>query len=133
MSPIEVVLAGLGACQSIVARLYADKFEINLKDFSVDVEGELDTDGFLGKSNARPGFSTIRYTYNIETDASEKNVDAFIKHVEQNCPVGDSLANEVNLIPGKIIIKNPVKDRKSTRLNSSHVAISYAVFCLKKK
>src|SRR5690625_6616099 len=27
----------------------------------------------------------------------------------------------------------PCKDRKSTRLNSSHVAISYAVFCLKKK
>src|SRR5690606_41213570 len=26
-----------------------------------------------------------------------------------------------------------VKDRKSTRLNSSHVKISYAVFCLKKK
>src|SRR5699024_7099438 len=25
------------------------------------------------------------------------------------------------------------KDRKSTRLNSSHVSISYAVFCLKKK
>src|SRR5439155_5532786 len=32
--------------------------------------------------------------------------------------------------------KQPVSkiiDRKSTRLNSSHVAISYAVFCLKKK
>src|SRR5207253_9964554 len=27
----------------------------------------------------------------------------------------------------------PTTDRKSTRLNSSHVAISYAVFCLKKK
>src|SRR5690625_6856436 len=26
-----------------------------------------------------------------------------------------------------------ISDRKSTRLNSSHVAISYAVFCLKKK
>src|SRR5207249_12018637 len=26
-----------------------------------------------------------------------------------------------------------MKDRKSTRLNSSHVSISYAVFCLKKK
>src|SRR6266496_5645480 len=26
-----------------------------------------------------------------------------------------------------------VRDRKSTRLNSSHVEISYAVFCLKKK
>src|SRR5690625_1961098 len=29
--------------------------------------------------------------------------------------------------------KNSARDRKSTRLNSSHVAISYAVFCLKKK
>src|SRR5207249_8638292 len=28
---------------------------------------------------------------------------------------------------------NPARDRKSTRLNSSHVSISYAVFCLKKK
>src|SRR5699024_10223871 len=27
----------------------------------------------------------------------------------------------------------PMQDRKSTRLNSSHVSISYAVFCLKKK
>src|SRR5699024_12263216 len=30
-------------------------------------------------------------------------------------------------------LKNAEKDRKSTRLNSSHVSISYAVFCLKKK
>src|SRR2546430_12645927 len=28
---------------------------------------------------------------------------------------------------------DPVEDRKSTRLNSSHSQISYAVFCLKKK
>src|SRR3712207_6865030 len=28
---------------------------------------------------------------------------------------------------------NPLRDRKSTRLNSSHANISYAVFCLKKK
>src|SRR5438034_8109898 len=27
----------------------------------------------------------------------------------------------------------PISDRKSTRLNSSHTVISYAVFCLKKK
>src|SRR5256885_10908344 len=29
--------------------------------------------------------------------------------------------------------RNPFPDRKSTRLNSSHLVISYAVFCLKKK
>src|SRR5437870_9140665 len=30
-------------------------------------------------------------------------------------------------------VSRNIQDRKSTRLNSSHVAISYAVFCLKKK
>src|SRR5439155_24933372 len=34
--------------------------------------------------------------------------------------------------PEMAIVEHPT-DRKSTRLNSSHVAISYAVFCLKKK
>src|SRR5690625_7129395 len=54
---------------------------------------------------------------------------------------GNKLLTEVG--GGGILFKHPVKgslvedidpqDRKSTRLNSSHVAISYAVFCLKKK
>src|SRR5690349_24018715 len=34
---------------------------------------------------------------------------------------------------GEYTITPRVADRKSTRLNSSHVEISYAVFCLKKK
>src|SRR5207253_9900398 len=40
-----------------------------------------------------------------------------------------------NLSKGTTILPDPtqVLDRKSTRLNSSHVAISYAVFCLNKK
>src|SRR5258707_6390657 len=36
------------------------------------------------------------------------------------------------LVPGGERLR-PVQDRKSTRLNSSHANISYAVFCLKKK
>src|SRR5256885_12200206 len=32
-----------------------------------------------------------------------------------------------------IFNSSPLEDRKSTRLNSSHLVISYAVFCLKKK
>src|SRR6266513_4918528 len=32
-----------------------------------------------------------------------------------------------------VTTQSPLVDRKSTRLNSSHVSISYAVFCLKKK
>src|SRR5947209_17268994 len=33
----------------------------------------------------------------------------------------------------QLVREEPSKDRKSTRLNSSHANISYAVFCLKKK
>src|SRR5437660_5353094 len=43
--------------------------------------------------------------------------------------VGDGLARR----PRRLARPSPTRDRKSTRLNSSHVAISYAVFCLKKK
>src|SRR5437870_9699448 len=35
--------------------------------------------------------------------------------------------------PGRSAFRHDGGDRKSTRLNSSHVAISYAVFCLKKQ
>src|SRR5947209_13511412 len=36
--------------------------------------------------------------------------------------------------PGRVRLdRRPERDRKSTRLNSSHANISYAVFCLKKK
>src|SRR5690625_5542550 len=37
------------------------------------------------------------------------------------------------MVPAPDSTVNPSRDRKSTRLNSSHVAISSAVFCLKKK
>src|SRR2546429_4509582 len=36
-------------------------------------------------------------------------------------------------LPFRLVLANAVTDRKSTRLNSSHGYISYAVFCLKKK
>src|SRR5437899_4897085 len=37
------------------------------------------------------------------------------------------------IVHGRIEVDVVVGDRKSTRLNSSHLGISYAVFCLKKK
>src|SRR5215475_1421161 len=46
----------------------------------------------------------------------------------RNC-FADSLGNGLRL-PFKPLSKSGQRDRKSTRLNSSHVKISYAVFCL---
>src|SRR5699024_11816003 len=58
----------------------------------------------------------------------------------QNMIGFSALKSGLVLLPGAIIMgfSNPItgyifEDRKSTRLNSSHVSISYAVFCLKTK
>src|SRR5690349_22866448 len=47
----------------------------------------------------------------------------------QMVPVGPPAPRSTALAP----VRDRTQDRKSTRLNSSHVEISYAVFCLKKK
>src|SRR3712207_9452331 len=43
------------------------------------------------------------------------------------------LTEPIELLRGTIKLTCRGRDRKSTRLNSSHANISYAVFCLKKK
>src|SRR3712207_7503824 len=52
---------------------------------------------------------------------------------------GLAVARELRATPAKVLVVDRYEigerqtDRKSTRLNSSHANISYAVFCLKKK
>ncbi|MEW9697926.1 OsmC family protein [Paenibacillus sp. SI8] len=106
MNPVEALLGSLGACQSIVARVYAKKFDINLEDFRVEVEGDLDLDGFFKKSDVRAGYSDIRYTFYIKTDAPKERVEEFVTFLEETCPVGDTIANLVNLKLSGIVIEN---------------------------
>src|SRR5262245_62898092 len=47
------------------------------------------------------------------------------------CDLGNRRIRKIDLATG-VISTVAGKDRKSTRLNSSHLGISYAVFCLKK-
>src|SRR5690606_39413729 len=52
-----------------------------------------------------------------------------LKRGPTRCPMAPAQATPYNARP----MAKQKKDRKSTRLNSSHVKSSYAVFCLKKK
>lgn len=106
MNPVEALLGALGACQSIVARVYAEKFDVDLQDFRVEVEGDLDLDGFFGRSDVRPGYSEVRYTFHIKTDAPRERVEEFIAYLEEKCPVGDTIANQVNLKLSDIVIES---------------------------
>src|SRR5690554_7781298 len=59
------------------------------------------------------------------------------RHAQQAAEVGPGLARQDAVPAAEGVAQAQVAavrgDRKSTRLNSSHVRISYAVFCLKKK
>src|SRR5690242_21612814 len=49
------------------------------------------------------------------------------------CPARPRAVVGVRASAAALLERVSVRDRKSTRLNSSHMSISYAVFCLKKK
>lgn len=108
MNPVELLLSALGACQSIVARTYAKKFEIDLQNFCVELEGEIDLDGFFGKPGVRPGFQSISTVFHIETNAPKEKVEAFKEYIEAHCPVGDTIANTVNLAAAKVVVESIV-------------------------
>src|SRR5690625_4049916 len=63
----------------------------------------------------------------------------YIHTMNPDIRIGIEKADHKAKMTDQIVIATPQtlgregRDRKSTRLNSSHVAISYAVFCLKKK
>jgi uncharacterized OsmC-like protein len=92
MNPVELLLCSLGGCMSIVASMFAPKFRVELKGFSIELEGDLDPDGFTGKNpNVRKGFSDIRYKMHIVSDSPEENIKKLHKFIQEHCPVKDTL------------------------------------------
>src|SRR5256885_3740637 len=53
--------------------------------------------------------------------------------VDDDLETLEALSEMLRLNGATVIAARSAADRKSTRLNSSHLVISYAVFCLKKK
>src|SRR5690625_4673750 len=88
----------------------------------------------------RAGFTL--FGVNVEQDNSA--AQRFLEEIEVSFPIlfdptsDVSRAYQVSAMPTTVMVDRDGqvryvnRDRKSTRLNSSHVAISYAVFCLKK-
>src|SRR5699024_11514895 len=69
----------------------------------------------------------------IGTNLTSLDIIMYLKkHNYKNDIIVTSRSGTVPFIRGNEAEVN-IEDRKSTRLNSSHVSISYAVFCLKKK
>ncbi len=100
MNPVEMLLCALGSCQGIVAAAFAGEAGVELEGFRVDLEGDLDPAGFMGKGTVRPGYLEIRYKMYFKTGSPPESVEKLVKIMESRCPVGDSLNNGVRFAPG---------------------------------
>src|SRR5207253_4630041 len=106
----------------------AERVDVNAERFGMtDCVGELYF-AFLGESGRDnifrdPTSHVSRAAIDFARIFSGKCAAAVASHA--------AVAIDNNLAAGQTGVA--LRDRKSTRLNSSHVAISYAVFCLKKK
>src|SRR5690625_6205998 len=86
----------------------------------------------------------IQDTFEYATQLKERKEEV-IRLIDEQEKLTEELAKEINAATKLQRVEDLYRpyrkkrrtratvDRKSTRLNSSHVAISYAVFCLKKK
>src|SRR2546426_5401126 len=83
----------------------------------------------------RPPRSTLfPYTTLFRSWASAPPPEPMLRPLE----LRHEISEDVPVVPGPgarlgMVLHGENRDRKSTRLNSSHLVISYAVFCLKKK
>lgn len=97
MNPVELTLSALGGCLSICASMFAESCDVDLNDFSVDLEGDLDLRGFKGADGVDPGFQEVRFTMNIDSDSPKENIEKLVEVIENRCPVSDSLKRNIEI------------------------------------
>lgn len=99
MKPIERQLCAFGSCQAIVAKFFARAHGIDLHDFLVVLEGDLDLDDFL---KGKPGFQEIRFAFYLAIGAPQGKVDQFVEFIKSHCPVSDTLLNSVKSLQSDV-------------------------------
>src|SRR4051812_49473095 len=76
------------------------------------------------------------YTLSLHDALPISSIDTIAENSKVGAPKWNGVlipTQSASPTPSKSVNPKGMADRKSTRLNSSHMSISYAVFCLKKK
>lgn len=119
MDPIKLVLAGLGSCLTLSARQLAPHFQIDLRDFSVEVSGEYAFGHFQNSADFQPGLLNVNFIYHIRTFAADEKIREFLAYVEAHCPVVNTIKNPVHVKPAEIIIEDPLYQAADHKMQSS--------------
>jgi len=90
----DMLLEALVACAGVTLKAVATSLGIPAPSGQVRAEGDLDFRGTLGvKREAPVGFSAIRLSFELDTDAVEEQLATLCKLTERHCVVYQSLAN----------------------------------------
>ena len=90
----DMLLEALVACAGVTLNAVATALGIELRDASLQAEGDLDFRGTLGVSREVPvGFQNIRLQITLDTDASEEQLATLLRLTERYCVVYQTLAH----------------------------------------
>lgn len=93
---VEVMLHALASCLAVGFIYNAAAKGIRVDSLEFEMEGNIDLHGFLGLSEeVRPGYSDIKVTYRVESDASREELEALCEYVQKTSPVLDMIRNPV--------------------------------------
>lgn len=94
----DMLLEALVACAGVTLNAVATALNIPIRGGLVRAEGDLDFRGTLGVTkDALVGFSRIRLGFDLETDASEDQLETLIRLTERYCVVYQTLAHSPEL------------------------------------
>ena len=93
--PGEVVLMALASCQEHTYRVHAALLGIPLEHVRVELEGLVDSRGFLGDESVMPGFLEVRGTVTVKSSAREAELARLQEAVDRHCPVLDDLRRPI--------------------------------------
>jgi uncharacterized OsmC-like protein len=96
-NPVEQLLAALGNCLAVGYAANATVAGIEIKDLSIELEGDIDLRTFLGLADDNAGYSGIRATVHLDADATPEQLAELHRKVTGTSPVGHTLARPVPL------------------------------------
>ncbi len=89
----DMLLEALAACAGVTLRAVATSLGLDVRAGDVHVEGDLDFRGTLAVSKEVPvGFRTIRLNFELDTDASDEELDTLLRLTQRYCVVYQTLA-----------------------------------------
>jgi uncharacterized OsmC-like protein len=96
----DMLLEALVACAGVTLRAVATSLGISVSSGQVRAEGDLDFRGTLGVGEAPVGFSAIRLSFQLDTDADEQQLATLRRLTERYCVVYQTLARPPALSVG---------------------------------